>query len=378
MTSLQGAGDNPVDFDRGRIYSLLTASPTTIFLHKPGEGVQSMASLKITYMGIELKNPIIVGACSMTSNMSSIKKIEEQGAAAFVFPSLFEEQIELERMKLEEELSSVDNLHPEMIDVFPDLEHAGPKEHLLKVRKAKESVSIPVFASLNCINRETWADYALQLADTGVDGLELNFFATPSEFERSGADIENEQVDILTEIRSKVKVPISVKLSINYTNPLNFIRKLDDAGVDGFVLFNRFFQPDIDIDEVKNTFPFNFSSEVDNRLPLRYAGLLFGNLKADVCSSTGIILAKDVIKMLLAGSTCVQVVTSLYKHKVSHLKTMTEAVERWMEEKSHADIESFRGKLSRKNSSDPWRYTRSQYAKLLLHPEEFLKTAKII
>jgi dihydroorotate dehydrogenase (fumarate) len=337
-----------------------------------------MASLKITYMGIELKNPIIVGACSMTSNMSSIKKIEEQGAAAFVFPSLFEEQIELERLKLEEELSSVDNLHPEMIDVFPDLEHAGPKEHLLHVRKAKESVSIPVFASLNCINRETWADYALQLADTGVDGLELNFFATPSEFERSGADIENEQVDILKEIRSKVKVPISVKLSINYTNPLNFIRKLDGAGVDGFVLFNRFFQPDIDIDEEKNTFPFNFSSEVDNRLPLRYAGLLFGNLKADVCSSTGIIMAKDVVKLLLAGSTCVQVVTSLYKHKVSHLKTMVEAVEKWMEERGYADIASFRGKLSRKNSSDPWRYTRSQYAKLLLHPEEFLKTAKII
>jgi dihydroorotate dehydrogenase (fumarate) len=281
-------------------------------------------------------------------------------------------------MKLEEELSSVDNLHPEMIDVFPDLEHAGPKEHLLKVRKAKESVSIPVFASLNCINRETWADYAVQLADTGVDGLELNFFATPSEFERGGSDIENEQVEILKEIRSKVKVPISVKLSINYTNPLNFIRKLDEAGVDGFVLFNRFFQPDIDIDEEKNTFPFNFSSEVDNRLPLRYAGLLFGNLKADVCSSTGIILAKDVIKMLLAGSTCVQVVTSLYKHKVPHLKTMIDAVERWMEERGYADIASFRGKLSRKNSSDPWRYTRSQYAKLLLHPEELLKTAKII
>jgi dihydroorotate dehydrogenase (fumarate) len=337
-----------------------------------------MASLKTTYMGIELKNPIIVGACSMTSNMSSIKKIEEQGAGAFVFPSLFEEQIELERLKLEEELQRVDNLNPEMIDVFPDLEHAGPKEHLVWVRKAKESVSIPVIASLNCINRETWTDYAVQLADTGVDGLELNFFSTPSEFDRNAADIEDEQVGILKGIKKKVGIPVSVKLSINYTNPLHFMKRLDEAGVDGFVLFNRFFQPDIDIDEEKNTFPFNFSSEVDNRLPLRYAGLLFGNLKADVCSSTGIILAKDVIKMILAGAACVQVVTSLYKHKVSHLKTMIEALEKWMDDKGYGDIGSFRGKLSRKNSSDPWRYTRAQYAKLLLHPEQFLKTAKVI
>jgi dihydroorotate dehydrogenase (fumarate) len=337
-----------------------------------------MASLKTTYMGIELKNPIMVGACSMTSNMSSIKKIEEQGAAAFIFPSLFEEQIELERLKLEEELQRVDNLNPEMIDVFPDLEHAGPKEHLIWVRKAKESVSIPVFASLNCINRETWTDYAVQLADTGVDGLELNFFATPSEFDRNAADIEDEQVEILRGIKKRVGIPISVKLSINYTNPLHFVKRLDEAGVDGFVLFNRFFQPDIDIDEEKNTFPFNFSNEVDNRLPLRYAGLLFGNLKADVCSSTGVILAKDVIKMLLAGAACVQVVTSLYKHKVSHLKSMIKALEKWMDDKGYRDIGSFRGKLSRKNSSDPWRYTRAQYAKLLLYPEQFLKTAKVI
>jgi dihydroorotate dehydrogenase (fumarate) len=337
-----------------------------------------MASTNTTYMGIELKNPIIVGACSMTSNMSSIKKIEEQGAAALVFPSLFEEQIELERMKLEQELASVDNLNPEMIDIFPDLEHAGPKEHLTWVRKARESVNIPLLASLNCINRETWSDYAVQLAETGVDGLELNFFATPSDFDRTANVIEDEQVAILKEVKASIKIPVSVKLSVNYTNPLNFIKKLDDAGVDGFVLFNRFFQPDIDIEEEKNSFPFNFSSEVDNRLPLRYAGLLYDNLRADVCSSTGIIMAKDVIKMLLAGATCVQVVSSLYRNKVTHLKTLVEALERWMTDKNYSDIASFRGKLSRKNSSDPWRYTRSQYVKLLLHPESFLKDAKVI
>jgi dihydroorotate dehydrogenase (fumarate) len=335
-----------------------------------------MASLKTSYMGIALKNPVIVGACSLTSDMGSIRKIEDSGAGALVFPSLFEEQIELERMKLEEELQTGSHLYAEMITIFPELEHAGPAEHLMWVRKAKESVGIPVFASLNAINRETWADYAVQLADTGVDGLELNVFATPSDFDREGSDVEDEQIAILREIKQKVKIPISVKLSVYYTNPLNFIRKLDEVGVNGFVLFNRFFQPDIDIEDEKNIFPFNFSSEVDNRLPLRYAGLLSGNVKADVCSSTGIILAKDVIKMLLAGATCVQVVSSLYRHKVTHLKTLIEALNRWMDDKGYRDIDSFRGKLSRKNSSDPWRYTRAQYVKLLLHSDQFLKEAK--
>ena len=199
---------------------------------------------------MELKNPVIVGACSITSNMSSIRKIEDEGAGALVFPSLFEEQIELERMKLEEELQTGSYLSAEMINIFPDMEHAGPAEHLVWVRKAKESVSIPVIASLNAINRETWADYAVQLAGTGVDGLELNFYATPSDFDRSGSDVENEQIAIVKEIKQKVKIPISVKLSMYYTNPLNFIRKLDEVGVNGFVLFNRFFQPDIDIEDV--------------------------------------------------------------------------------------------------------------------------------
>jgi dihydroorotate dehydrogenase (fumarate) len=335
-----------------------------------------MASLKTTYMGIELKNPIIAGACSMTTNLGSIRKIEEHGAAALVIASLFEEQIELERMKLEEELQQADNLHAEMINIFPELEHAGPAEHILWVKKAKQSVGIPVIASLNAINRETWADYAVQLAETGVDGLELNFYTAPSDFDGKGADIEDEQIAILKEIKSKVKIPISVKLSVYYTNPLNFIKKLDQVGVDGCVLFNRFFQPDIDIEKEENTFPFNFSGEKDNRLPLRYAGLLYGNVKTDICSSTGIILAKDVIKMLLAGANCVQVVSSLYLHKVSHLKTLVESLNKWMDDKGYGDLDAFRGKLSRRNSSDPWRYTRAQYVKLLLNPEDFLKDAK--
>jgi len=335
-----------------------------------------MASLKTSYMGMELKNPVIAGASSMTMNLGSIKKIEEAGAGALVIASLFEEQIQLEQMKLEEELEKIKYRNPEMIEIFPDLEHAGPQEHLLWVTKAKEGVAIPVFASLNAVNRETWVEYASLLEQTGVDGLELNFFATPSEFDRAGAEIEDEQVAILKEVKKKVRIPISVKLSIYYSNPLHFIKKLDNAGVNGFVLFNRFFQPDIDIDKEKNFFPFNFSHETDYRLPFRYAGLLFGNVRGSICSSRGILHGSDVIKMILAGADCIQCVSTLFINKVDYIKTMLSDIEKWMDTKGYKNLEGFRGKMSRKNSSDPWIYTRAQYVKLLVKPEQFLRDAK--
>ncbi len=328
-----------------------------------------MASLKTTYMGIELKNPLIAGASSLTNQMDTIKQIEEAGAGALIFPSLFEEQIQLEKYRLEEELSKFDNLYAEMADVFPEVEHAGPQEHLVWVRKAKESVQIPVIASLNAVNEETWVEYAKLLGQTGINGLELNFYATPSDFDRNGVEIEKEQVEILTEVKKSVSVPVSVKLSINYTNPLHFIKRLDGTGVNGFVLFNRFFQPDINTEKERNIFPWNLSDAKDNRLPLRYAGLLYGNIKGDICSSTGIMNGKDLAKMILAGATCVQCVSTLFKNKITHISTMTQDLEKWMDEKGYRDLESFRGKMSKKNSEDPWVYTRSQYVKMLLKPK---------
>jgi len=332
-----------------------------------------MASFKTTYMGIELKNPLIAGACRYTAHMDTIKKLEESGAGAIVIASLFEEQIQLERLKLEEDIEQLRYRHPEMIEVFPDLKHAGPEEHLVWVKKAKESVKIPVIASLNAVNRETWVEYASALEETDVDGLELNFFATPSDFERSASDIENEQIEIIREIRGKVRIPISVKLSTFYTNPLQFIKRFDDGGVNGFVLFNRFFEPDIDIRNETSVLNLNLSAENDHRLPLRFAGLLYGNIKADVCSSTGIMQANEVIKLILAGATCVQCVTTLYKNGIGHIKTILKDLEKWMDEKGYKDIQSFRGKLSKKNTKDPWMYTRAQYVRLLTSPEPVKK-----
>lgn len=336
-----------------------------------------MANLKTTYMGLELENPIIAGASELTAHMGSIKKIEESGAGAIVIKSLFEEQIQLERFKLEEAMVTDTARHAEMTSLFPKMEHAGPKEHLMWVKKAKESVKIPVIASLNAVNRDTWIDYAKQLQDTGIDGIELNFYTVPTGIAASGALLAEEQVAIAKEIVETLSIPVGVKLSFFYSNPLKIISEFDKVGVKGFVLFNRLFQPDINVDEEKMISPFNLSNQVDNRLPLRYAGLLYGNLSGDICSSTGIFNGKDIVKMILAGAQCVQVVSALYNNNVAYIRTMLQEMEEWMGDKGYTKLDDFRGKLSKKNSKDPWAYERAQYVKLLFESEEIINTAPL-
>ncbi len=328
--------------------------------------------ISTTYMGIKLKNPIIAGASNLTSDMKTIKEIEEAGAGALVTKSLFEEEIQLQRFKMDEDREKYSYRNAEMITIFPELEHAGPKEHLFWVRKAKETVSIPVIASLNAVHEETWVEYAQLLEETGVDGLELNFYAFPGKFERDPRSIEKEQISILKKIKTKVKIPVAVKLSFFYTNTLHFIFQIDKVKVDGLVLFNRLFQPDIDVYKEKNILPFHLSERSDNRLPLRYTGLLSGNIKADICSSTGIIEAEDVAKMILAGAASVQVVSSLYKNGIDHIRKMLTNLKFWMKQKGYTSLNDFRGKMNQKNSTDPWVYTRSQYVRLLMNPKEII------
>jgi len=335
-----------------------------------------MSELGTRYLGLRLANPIVAGASDLTANLDTIRKIEEAGAGAVVLKSLFEEQIQMERHGLDEDLRTGEGISPEIGSFYPKGEHGGPKEHLLWVKKAKAAVKIPVIASLNAVNRATWVEYAKQLADQGVDGLELNFFATPRDFDLAGARIEEEQLDALREVRRAVRIPLAVKLSVFYSNPLNFLRRLDAEGIDGFVLFNRFFQPDIDPETESMTLPMNFSAPADNRLPLRFAGLLYGRVKADVCASTGIVSGDDVARMLLAGAAAVQVVTALYRNGVKVIADMRAGLERWMAKKSYASIDAFRGKLSAKNAKDPWAYTRAQYAKMLLGHKEWAETKK--
>ena len=336
-----------------------------------------MANLKTTYMGIPLKNPLIVGASHLTANLDQIKVLEEAGAAAIVTKSLFEEQIQLERFKMDDERETYYYRHPEMITVGAQQEHAGPKEHLYWVERTKKEIQIPVIASLNAVEKETWIDYARQLADTGIDGLELNFYTSPKTFDRNALDVEKKQIDIVRSVLDVVDVPVSLKLSPFYTNLLNFIQLMDKAGVQAFVLFNRLFQPEIDIDQERHIFPFYLSHPEDHRLPLRFAGLLYDSIQADICSSTGIYQGDDAIRMILAGATCFQVVSALMKQRTDPIRQILEGLTTWMNEKNYADINAFRGKLSKAKTKDPWTYTRAQYINWIMHPNKLIERNKI-
>ena len=324
-------------------------------------------------MGLELKNPIIVGANNLVTNTDKLKQMEEAGAAAVVFKSLFEEQIQLETMQMDDEMGEYAERHAEMTSLFPTMEHAGPREHLMNVKKAREALSIPLIASLNAVYKETWLEYAKLLEDNGVDGLELNFYAVPRDPGISGEDIIKEQINILSEVKSSINIPVSVKLSPFYANPLNVITRMDKTGVDAFVLFNRFFQPEIDLDNESHVVNLPLSDENENKLPLRFAGLLYGAVKASIVSNTGIQDGHDVIKMILAGADAVQVVGTVYKNKIQHISTMVNEMEAWMKEKGYKTLKDFRGKLSNKQTADPFVYKRAQYVDLLLKSEELFK-----
>lgn len=331
-----------------------------------------MANLKTSYMGIELKNPIIVGASNIVNNIENIKKVEEAGAGAIVYKSLFEEQIQLENAQLDDKLSEYAERNAEMVNLFPNIEHAGPEEHLFNLAKVKKSVGIPVIASLNAIYKESWIDYAVRIEEMGVDGIELNFYYVPRDVNFDGHNLIEQQVDILKEVKSKVKIPVSIKLSPFYANPMNIVSRLDKAGANGFVLFNRLFQPEIDMEKQAHYTPFNLSSPEDNRLPLRFAGLLYGKVKGNICSNTGIFTGMDVAKMILAGADCVQIVSTIYKNKIGYIQTIIKDLEAWMDKKGYKSLNDFRGKLSEKNINDPFVYKRAQYIDLLLKSDEIL------
>ena len=332
-----------------------------------------MADLSTSYMGLKLKNPIILGASNLVNKPDIIEQLEEAGIAAIVYKSLFEEQIQLESLQLEEELHEYENRNAEMTRLFPNMEHAGPKEHLFNLKTLKNKVNVPVIASLNAIYESTWVDYAKELEQTGIDALEINLYATPGYFEVDGCKIEDKQVQIVKSVKKAIDIPISVKLSPFYTNTLNFIKKLDEVGVNGYVLFNRFFQPEINIDDEEFYFPWDLTQEKEYQLSLRYAGLLYGNLDASICSSRGISKAEDVIKMLLAGADVVQVVSAIYRNQPAYVKTMLDEISGWMDKKGYKSIIDFKGKLSRKYMKDPFNYQRAQYVDILMKSEEVFK-----
>lgn len=337
-----------------------------------------MADLSTHYMGIPLKNPLILGASNLVSKPETIKQIEEAGIAAIVYKSLFEEQIQLETLQMIEDIEEYEERNAEMVKLFPSIEHAGPKEHLLNLKKMKELVNVPVIGSLNAVYDPTWVEYARELEKTGVDALEINLYAIPGYFEVPGHLIEEKQVQIVKSIKQEVKIPVSVKISPFYTNTLNFIKKIDEAGADAYVLFNRFFQPEIDVENEEYRYPWELTHPKDHMLSLRYAGLLYGNLEGSLCISRGFYTAEDIIRAILAGADTVQIVSAIYKEHPAVVKTILEGIHSWMERKNYASLADFRGKLSRKNLKDPFVFHRGQYVDILANSDSIFKKYPMI
>jgi len=326
------------------------------------------------YLGLELKNPVIVGASNLVTDIQTLQLLEKAGAAAIVYKSLFEEQINFEQSEMEEIKEEYQERNAEMTTIFPpNIYEAGPDEFLMHFKEARKAVTVPLIASLNAVFDDTWYEWAKKLEDAGADALELNFYNNPREFDMEGRAIIREELDVIDGVKKAVKIPVSAKLSPFYTNPLYVFKEMDKKGIDGLVLFNRLFQPDINIENEKMHFPYNLSNMSDNLLPLRYAGILYDQLNCDICANTGIFTGEDVIKMILAGADTVQVVSTLYKYGPKQIQKILEDMEIWMANKKYKSLNDFRGKLSMKNVKDPFAYRRAQYVDILMRSDEIFK-----
>lgn len=331
-----------------------------------------MANLNVEFMGLSLKNPIIVGACTLSATVEGAQDLERAGASAIVYKSLFEEQIQMERAQLADELDEYTDRNAEMTSLFPAIEHAGPKAHIMNLAAVKKNVSIPVIASLNCLYDVTWFDYTKQLEEAGVDALELNFYQMPGNVDKTAAEIEDEKVKIVETLKKRLSIPFSIKLSPYYSNTLNFVNRLDQAGASAFVLFNRLFQPEIDIQTESHVTNFNLSNRGDFKLGLRYVGLLHKKISANLCGTNGIYTFEDVIQMLLSGADAVQMVSALYKNTPNYVAEVLADLESWMDKKGYKSIDEFKGKLSDLELKASDIYYRAQYLDFILQPEEII------
>jgi dihydroorotate dehydrogenase (fumarate) len=325
-----------------------------------------MADLKTTYMGIPLANPLVVGACSLSRSVDSIKALEAAGAGGLVIKSLFEEQIQIEEDEFERRISAHDHADAEAQSFFPQLRHGGPKEHLFWVSETRKAVKFPLFASLNCINSSSWVEYAKQLADTGVNGLELNFYSPALSPEVASGDIEKKEADQVAAVHAAVKLPIAVKLHPYYTSLMNVVASFEKAGANAFVLFNRLFEPDIDVETLSKRAAFHPSDSRDSLVAVRWLALLSKRSKSDLAGSTGVSTGRDIARLILAGASSVQAVSALLKSPGPTVQKMLGELEAWMKEHRFESLAAFRGRLAGAKDSDAWSFDRGQYIKAIV------------
>ncbi len=322
-----------------------------------------MVNLETTYMGIKLKNPIIVGSSGLTNSVENIMEIEKNGAAAVVLKSLFEEQISHSASStlMQNEFG---NYYPEAEDYVRHYTREADVERYLElISKAKSSVDIPVLASVNCVSDSEWIEFAKKIEAAGADGLELNVFVLPSDLTKKGPENESVYFDIVKSIKKTVKMPVALKISYYFSALASMINSLSWSGIDGLVMFNRFYSPDFDIENLEVKPSYIFSNPSDLSLSLRWVAMLSDHIKCDIAASTGVHDGRALIKQLLAGAKAVQIASVLYKKGFKEIGSMLETLENWMERKNFTKIEQFNGKLSLNNAENPAAYERVQFMK---------------
>jgi dihydroorotate dehydrogenase (fumarate) len=323
--------------------------------------------LTTTYLGLKLRNPLVPSASTLCADVNNLKRMEDAGASAVVLHSLFEEQLLQESEDLDHSLSQGTESFAEALSYFPEPKEfrLGPEEYLAHISKAKKAIKIPVIASLNGSSTGGWTDYAKQIQQAGADALELNIYYIPTDMALTANQVEQTYIDILKSVKSQVTIPVAVKLSPFFSSLANMAKRFDDAGAKGLVLFNRFYQPDINLENLEVEHSVLLSTPQARRLPLRWIAILYGRVKADLAATSGIHTAQDVVKMIMGGASVTMVCSALYQQGIDHLKTIESRLVAWMEEHEYESVSQMRGCLSQQKCPDPSAFERAQYMRVL-------------
>jgi dihydroorotate dehydrogenase (fumarate) len=324
--------------------------------------------LTTKYLGMTLRNPLIVSACGpISEDVDNIKRAEDAGAGALVLYSLFEEQLRLDTYELHHHMTHGIDSFPEALTYFPEPAHfrLGPDGYLEHIQRAKRAVDMPIIASLNGTSMGGWVEFAKQIEQVGADALELNIYYIPTDMHLSGAAVEQTYVDIVKAVRSAVSIPVAVKLSARFSNIANMVKRLEEAGADGFVLFNRFYQPDIDLDALEVMPKVLLSTPHAMRLPLRWIAILYGRIKVSLAATSGIHTGDDVLKMLMAGASGTMLCSVLLKHGIEHIGVIEREMRQWMMEHEYESVTQMQGSMSQIHCADPSAFERAQYMRAL-------------
>jgi dihydroorotate dehydrogenase (fumarate) len=323
--------------------------------------------LSTTYMGLTLKHPVVASASPLSETLEGIKQLEDGGAAAVVLFSLFEEQIRHESQAVSHLMEVGTESFAEALSYFPalDIHRPGPEAYLNLLRRATKAVDIPLIASLNCVTREGWIDYARQMQEAGAKGLELNIYGIEADLDIPGAEVEQRYVDILAAVKTSVDIPVSLKLSPFFSAMGSMAKRLDQAGAAGLALFNRFYQPDIDLKDLEVAPTLTLSTTDEIRLPLLWIALLYGNINASLGASRGVEEPDEVIKYLLVGADAVMTTSALLRHGPAYVNRLVEGLKCWMELRSFSSVAQMKGVMSRHQVANPGAYERANYLKIL-------------